>query len=216
MSIKNFVNFLKTNLTNIIIVFLIVALGIGIFQITKKEYSYKIYRENVELLYDGARADLVTSIDSVIRIVAPSTCMNGLAILKACEEYDIDLFFVLAQGQLESHFGTKGMAAKTNSVFNVFAYDGHSYEKISKNGKYKHPDLSLEPYMKLLKSRYLVDGKTEKDLMIKYVDCNGKRYASDKNYEDSLIGIYNKYITCKPLQGGYNTYLKYKILSGKH
>ena len=215
MSVKNFVNFRKTN-TNIIIVFLIIALGIGVFQISKKEYSYKIYRENVELLYDGARADLVTSIDSIIRTVAPSTCMNGLAILKACEEYDIDLFFVLAQGQLESHFGTKGMAAKTNSVFNVFAYDGHSYEKISKNGKYKHPDLSLEPYMKLLKSRYLVNGKTEKDLMIKYVDCNGKRYASDKNYEDSLIGIYNKYITCKPLLCGYNTYLKYKIISGNH
>jgi len=216
MSVKNFVNFLKTTHTNIIIVFLIVTLGIGVFQISKKEYSYKIYRENVELLYDGARADLVTSIDSIIRTVAPSTCMNGLAILKACEEYDIDLFFVLAQGQLESHFGTKGMAAKTNSVFNVFAYDGHSYEKISKNGKYKHPDLSLEPYMKLLKSRYLVNGKTEKDLMIKYVDYNGKRYASNKNYEDSLIGIYNRYITCESLLVNYNTYLKYKILSGNH
>ena len=179
------------------------------------EYTYNIQRENVELMYDGARADLVQCIDSTIRSYAPTTCMNGLEILRQCEEGNIDLFFVLAQGHIESHFGTKGMALKTNSVFNIFAYDGHDYQKINKKGKYKHPDLSLIPYIKLLNDKYLVDGKTEKDLMVNFVDVNGNRYASSKDYENNLTNMYNRYTSNKRLMNCYRSYTKYKILSGK-
>ncbi len=179
------------------------------------EYTYNIQRENVELMYDGARADLVQCIDSTIRSYAPTTCMNGLEILRQCEEGNIDLFFVLAQGHLESHFGTRGMALKTNSVFNVFAYDGHDYQRINKKGKYKHPDLSLIPYIKLLNDKYLVDGKTEKDLMMNFVDINGHRYASSEDYENNLTNMYNRYISNERLMNCYKSYTKYKILSGK-
>ena len=179
------------------------------------EYTYNIQRENVELMYDGARADLVQCIDSTIRSYAPTTCMNGLEILRQCEDGNIDLFFVLAQGHLESHFGTRGMALKTNSVFNVFAYDGHDYQKINKKGKYKHPDLSLIPYIKLLNDKYLVDGKTEKDLMMNFVDVNGHRYASSEDYENNLTNMYNRYISNERLMNCYRNYTKYKILSGK-
>ena len=88
-----------------------------------------------------------------------------------------------AQGQLESHFGTEGIAAKTNMVWNVGAFDNKSAEDIindkNKNTAISHPDKSIEPYIRLLYSTYLVDGKTEKDMFIKYVDKNGKRYASN-------------------------------------
>ena len=120
-----------------------------------RNYFVEIYRDNIELMYEGARADLVENIDFMIQEVAPTSCMNGLSLLRGCEEYDVDIFFVLAQAQLESHYGTRGLAARTNSVFNVFAYDGHDYDRINKNGKYQHPDLSIEPYLKLLKEKYL-------------------------------------------------------------
>ena len=181
----------------------------------KDNYSFLINRDNIELIYDGARADLVQCIDSTIRVYAPTTCMNGLEILRQCEKYDVDIFFVLAQGHLESHFGTRGMALRTNSVFNVLAYDDKSYDAICSNGKYKHPDLSLVPYLKLLKSRYLIDGKTETDLMVNYVDVDGHRYASSKEYEVNLTNMYHKYISNEQLISCYKQYTKYKILAGK-
>ena len=191
------------------------AIGIASHNPKFDNYSFCIQRDNMELMYEDARADLVQSIDSVIRVVAPTTCMNGLAVLRECEKYNVDLFFVLAQGHLESHFGTKGMALKTNSVFNVYAYDEHSYEKINSKGKYSHPDLSIEPYLKLLSRRYLVDGKTETDLMHNYVDVGGQRYASSKEYENNLTEKYHKYISDENLMNNYRRYAKYKILSGK-
>lgn len=179
------------------------------------DYNFKIQRENIELMYDGARADLVQCIDSTIRVYAPTTCMNGLEILRQCEKYNVDLFFVLAQGQIESHFGTKGMALRTNSVFNVYAYDGYTYEQINKKGKYPHPDLSIEPYLRLLTERYLVNGKTEMDLMNNYVDKYDKRYASSEEYEFKLTTSYQQYITNKELMDCYKQYVKCKILAGK-
>ena len=103
-----------------------------------------------------------------------------------CIAYDIDINFVLAQGHIESHFGTQGLARKTNSVWNVLAYDSLSYEEISDKGKYHSPDASIEPYLSLLKERYINGNVTEYDLLVKYVDKNGKRYASSKTYEDAV------------------------------
>lgn len=190
------------------------VLGIFLFNRSDK-YVFKVQRENVELMYEGARADLVQCVDSTMRIYAPTTCLNGITLLQKCEEYGVDIFFVLAQGHKESHFGTKGMASKTNSVFNVYAYDGHNFNKINKKGKYEHPDLSIEPYLKLLKNRYMVDGKSEIDLMHNYVDKDGNRYASSKEYENDLINIYQMYISNKKLNDCLQRYTKYKLLAGK-
>ena len=180
----------------------------------RKNYSLEIYESNLRLKYEQHRADLVDAIDFTIREAAPNTSMNALEILNQCEKNDIDLFFVLAQGHVESHYGTKGLAQKTNSVFNVFAYDGKGYKDICKKGKYSHPDLSIEPYMHLLKNRYLVDGKTEMDLLENYVDKDGKRYASSKTYELQLRNIYNSLKNNESLNNAYDQYMKYKILIG--
>lgn len=160
--------------------------------------------------FKRSRTDLIESIDSVIRVVAPTTRLSGSEILYQCEQNDVDLFFVLAQGQLESHFGTRGLASKTNSVFNVLAYDGKRYDQICQNGKYDHPDLSIEPYIKLLKTRYLVDGKTEIDLLNKFVDGRGHRYASNPRYERDLSSIYRKYTKIDSLVNKYNSYKQLK------
>lgn len=179
-----------------------------------KNYSLEIYESNLRLKYEQCKAELVEEIDFIISEVAPSTTMNGIEILNQCELNNIDLFFVLAQGHVESHYGTKGLAQKTNSVFNVFAYDGKGYKDICKKGKYSHPDLSIRPYMELLKKRYLVGGKTEMDLLDDYVDMNGNRYASSKTYESQLRNVYNSLKNNEKLNETYEKYLKYKILIG--
>lgn len=155
--------------------------------------SYEVYQEESRLRYDSLLLELTNEIDAYISKASNGTSsLSGLVVATQCIEHDIDICFVLAQGEQESHFGTKGVARKTNSVFNVFAFDGYSYNKINANGKYNHPNDCVEPYLRLLKRDYLVDGKTEFDMLHKYVNKNGARYASAENYEDSLCNKMNK------------------------
>ena len=58
---------------------------------------------------------------------------------------------------------------------------------------YKYPNESIEPYLKLLIDNYLVD-KLETDLLNKYVNKNGLRYATDPDYEVKLRGKYNSIV----------------------
>lgn len=155
--------------------------------------SYEVYQEESRLRYDSLLLELSNEIDAYISKVSNgSSSLSGFVVATQCIEHDIDICFVLAQGEQESHFGTQGVARKTNSVFNVFAFDGHSYNKINANGKYNHPNDCVEPYLKLLKRDYLVNGKTEFDMLHKYVNKNGARYASAESYEDSLCNKMNK------------------------
>ena len=147
---------------------------------------YEIYTEMNQLTYDSLKAVLVEQVNSYIQQSAPTSALDGLVVVNKCIDYDIDICFVLAQGEIESHFGTQGLARKTNSVFNVYAYDDKKLHEINKNGKYKHPDDSVEPYIKLLKREYLVENKTEYDMLKKYVNYRGNRYASALDYEQKL------------------------------
>lgn len=136
---------------------------------------------------------LEIEVDNYIKSIAPTSKLSGKDIVEKCLEYNIDIAFVLAQGQIESHYGTTGTARKTNSVFNVGAYDGHSANKQNKNGfGFNNPNDSIEPYLILLANEYLVNGKTEYDLMNNYINYLGMRYASNNNYERMLKSIYNK------------------------
>ena len=111
---------------------------------------------------------LVNEVDTYIQRIALSSKLEGKVIVDMCLKYNIDIIFVLAQGQAESHFGTTGTARKTNSVFNVGAYNGHSASKQISNGfGFKHPNDSVEPYILLLINNYLVN-KTTNDLLYNY------------------------------------------------
>lgn len=116
--------------------------------------------------------------------------LDSKLLVDLCFEYDIDIIFVLAQGQIESLFGTKGIASKTNSVWNIGSYDGRSADYINRKGKgYEHPNHSIEPYLKVLKNHYLVN-KTEEHLMNNFVNKYGQRYASNPQYEVMLRSVY--------------------------
>ena len=176
----------------------------------EKNYVFEIYRQNLELDYYGAKDTLVDAIDSYIREIAPSSVMNGIAFVNKCDEYNMDLFFVIAQAQVESTFATKGLGQKMNSAFNVKAYDGKGSKHMD---KYHHPDESIEPYMILIKKYYMGDSKTEMDLLNNYVDLNNKRYASNTDYETMMLTAYKRLVNRYGKL--YDDYLKYKTLCRK-
>ena len=177
-----------------------------------QDYNSQIVRSRNELHYQGIKDKLVEATDKYIQTVGPGSCLNGLVLLEACDKYNIDLKFALAQGHIESHFGTKGVAAKTNSVFNVMSFDGLTAEQIIRSGKgYSHPDHSVVPYLKLLTEKYLLD-KTEQDMFIKFENVQGQRYASDKNYEKKLLDTYEKIDSISEITTLYNEYKKYCII----
>ena len=181
-----------------------------------KDHSYDIYRTQNELKYYAAKDAVVESIDKYIDSIAPKSCLNGIVVFEMCEKYDVDIMFVLAQGQIESHFGTAGIAAKTNSVWNVMAFDGRSAsDMIAKGHGYEHPDYSVEPYLVLITTKYMVNGKTEKDLMNNYVSSSGHRYASSKTYETAMTNTYNRIKNTTNIDTLYGEYKKYKTLCNR-
>lgn len=177
------------------------------------DYSYQIYRSRTELAMEGVKDNIVTEIDNYIDSVASDSGLNGIRLFELCDKYGVDVRFAMAQAEAESHFGTKGVAAKTNMVWNVKAYDNRTADDMIKKGDAKtHPDMSIEPYLILLTNEYLVNGKTEHDMFDKFVDSNGKRYASNPNYETMVLNIYNRINESTKLKDLLKEYRKYKMI----
>ena len=177
------------------------------------DYSYQIYRSRTELAMEGVKDNIVTEIDNYIDSVASDSGLNGIRLFELCDKYGVDVRFGMAQAEAESHFGTKGVAAKTNMVWNVKAYDNRTADDMIKKGDAKtHPDMSIEPYLILLTNEYLVNGKTEYDMFDKFVDSNGKRYASNPNYETMVLNIYNRINENTKLKDLLKEYRRYKMI----
>ena len=87
------------------------------------------------------------------------------------------------------------------------AYDGYYYSNIMTIHKYSHPNMSIEPYLKLLYKKYLTY-EAEEGLLKNFVDHNGNRFASDKNYEERLRYKY-KYISNNTQIDSLNSQLNY-------
>ena len=163
---------------------------------------------NVIEYIDSVKTQLINEVDTYINTIAPSSKLDGEIVVDMCCEYNVDIAFVLAQGQIESHFGTTGTARKTNSVFNVGAYDGYSASKQHAHGfGFSHPNESVEPFLILLTTNYLVNGKTINDLMMSYINYLGMRYASDARYEYMLRSVYNKINSKTNINSLYNEYV---------
>lgn len=142
---------------------------------------------------DSIRTELVRATNEYISQNFPKSKLTGEALVTACEKHDFDLCFALAQAEIESHLGTAGKAKKTNSPWNVHAWDSRSAQQMNKMGYgYSHPDQSIEPYIELVKSKYLGTKRTIYDLMKNYVTFSGKRYASNPKYEFALKAAYKR------------------------
>lgn len=145
------------------------------------------YIRELQVSYQGVKCKLVDATQHYIDSVAPNSGLRALILVEKCEEYGIPISFTLAQAEIESHFGTKGLAFKTNSVWNVGAFDNLPDKEVKY--KYDNPNNSVDDYLSLLDRNYL-QGKTIEDLLESYVDINGSRYASDKYYEFKLKAKY--------------------------
>ena len=117
-------------------------------------------------------------------------------LIKVCEETGFDLPLLLAQMQCESNFGLNGKrCAETNSPFSVGLYDN------GKNiVKYDSQDDAIDDYIRLMQRDYLVNGKTVDGLLTPggFVNKNGYRYASDKEYENKVRATRNSIIRKYP------------------
>lgn len=155
--------------------------------------STELIMEQYRNDFNNARDVLAVEVHEYISTIAPRAEIDPYILIDLCTEYDIDVAFVMAQGQIESHYATAGTAKRTKSIFNVGAYDGHSAARQRRNGfGFDDPNDSIEPYLILLTSDYLVNGKTINDLMTNYVNHLGMRYASNRKYESQLKSVYNK------------------------
>ena len=159
--------------------------------------------------YENARNQLAIEVDNYILSVAPKANIDPYLMIDLCSEYGVDIRFVLAQGQIESHFATKGTASRTLSIFNVGAYDGHSASRQRRNGfGFSDPNESIEPYLRLITTEYMVNGKTESDLMKNYVNGLGMRYASNPRYESMLRSVYKRISNRPAFSIAYENYLE--------
>jgi flagellum-specific peptidoglycan hydrolase FlgJ len=148
----------------------------------KSVYVIKQYNVKVDIT-NSLKKEVKMYIDKI----APGSKVSADTLTNICLKYKINICFVLAQGHLESHFGTRGMATFTNSVFNVGTFDNGI---IIRN--YKTANQSLEPYVVLLISNYLNKEKSVDTLINNYKNKNGYRYAMANNYEEQLKIIYNR------------------------
>lgn len=116
-------------------------------------------------------------------------------VMDVSAKYGVPVELILAQGRLESNFGTKGRGARTKNIYNVgnvtagdtMAKDSTEQKKYSRdmgdwvNGLESYADLMLRKYRP-------ADGNWNK-LLEEFVNNDGNRYATDTNYEKTLSSI---------------------------
>jgi len=170
------------------------------------EIGFKpIQRDSLDIIYKS----LISEVDKYIFGYAPSTKLLPLTFIDVCKKQNFDIVLAMSQAHIESHYGTKGIASRTNSVFNVGTYDDGTIKY-----RYSDPNHSVEPYTSLMNRNYLRQGKKAADIL-KYkafVDYKGDRYASFKFYEYRVKGVYDDILDKTSIDELYKIYTseKYK------
>jgi flagellum-specific peptidoglycan hydrolase FlgJ len=154
----------------------------------EEETEHVVYVNSIK---ERVNTKLIEEVKNYLQIAAPGTKIDPEMLVNLCDKYKMDVSFVIAQGLLESHMGTKGLAAQTNSVWNVGTYDDGQIKH-----RYSDPNESIEPYLKLVTEKYLIkitsSGDTIKKDIIQltrdrgFVNYRGYRYATSPTYESSL------------------------------
>ena len=113
------------------------------------------------------------------------------AFVNASSQYNLDISFMLAVAHYESHCGCGDLAQRTNSIFSQGLWSDGSIHTT-----FNTMDESVYGFAKLITRDYLVNGKTVDDFMKRggFVNYQGKRYATEPNYETTLCKIRNAII----------------------
>jgi len=164
--------------------------------LTSNDIKYIVYQPSEEEMYVNnlktkMKIELIKEVQTYITNLAPNAKLTAEYVVNKCLEYDTDIIFVLAQAMLESHFGTKGKATITNSVWNVGTYDDGQILY-----RYRSANESLEPYLKLVNEKYLISVSIKGDTIYKdlghllqdrgYINYRGARFASARGYENGM------------------------------
>lgn len=168
---------------------------------TSKPKRISIVTDTLQKI-DTVREMLVKNVSAYLKKRFPKSKLTPSHLVDVCLKHNFDICFAMAQAEVESGYGTQGKAKRTNSPWNVGACDGHSVKRIKKNGHaFEHPDHSIEPYILLIKRKYLGNKKSVHDLMNRFTTLGGSRYASNPSYERSIKNTYNrlKRVIWKPI-----------------
>lgn len=174
------------------------------------------HRQEADNPYGMEKSDydlFLKKLNSVISLIDTNLKRNGKSIdnirfnpenvVYLCYKHDFDLPLMLAQMQCESHFGTDPRAQRTGSVISIGQWDDRT------TVTYDTQDDCFEPYIQIMKSDYLQDGKVSVDELLKsgqFVNKDRKRYARNPHYERDIRVTRNKIMREYPeLAQDYNT-----------
>lgn len=165
---------------------ILVSFHYGLVLIENKCDHKKVEIDSCSINRQFIATQLVSEVKEYINTYAPSSSMTPEAIVSKCLDKDYSISLLLAQAHIESHFGTKGRATRTNSVFGVGAYDDGTNK-----ASYESPDDAIDNYLDLMINYYL---KNDPPLeVLKKGLTRGKyRYASDPQYEWKIISKINQ------------------------
>lgn len=148
-----------------------------------------IQKEDQKIQSKQEREKEIKNINKILELYK-ETKLQADTIYKYCNIYNIDYLFLLSVGILESQLGTDPKAyraRRNNTIFSVGEVDsGVSYRK------YKTVHESVQGFCILIHNLYKKNGRTEKDLMRKFTNIYGNRYASSRKYEKILKAIYKR------------------------
>ena len=185
------------------LMFLLPLISINAATIDSNNYAYGSINTEIGVNNNPTKESIIESINkeaiTFVKKYYPN-CPDIIStyIVKKGLENDIDICFMLAQTQLETSFGKAGIG-RTSSRHSLFGVEKRHYSN--------YVD-AINDYVKLLKTSYLVKGRTEQNLLKNYVNKGGYRYAGNPNYEVSLRKYYNTICNVTKIKSLQNQYKK--------
>ena len=185
------------------LMFLLPLISINAATIDSNNYAYDSINTEIGVNNKSTKESIIESINkeaiTFVKKYYPN-CPDIIStyIVKKGLENDIDICFMLAQTQLETSFGKAGIG-RTSSRHSLFGVEKRHYSNYVE---------AINDYVKLLKTSYLVKGRTEQNLLKNYVNKGGYRYAGNPNYEVSLRKYYNTICNVTKIKSLQNQYKK--------
>lgn len=185
------------------LMFLLPLISINAATIDSNNYAYGSINTEIGVNNNPTKESIIESINkeaiTFVKKYYPN-CPDIIStyIVKKGLENDIDICFMLAQTQLETSFGKAGIG-RTSSRHSLFGVERRHYSNYVE---------AINDYVKLLKTSYLVKGRTEQNLLKNYVNKGGYRYAGNPNYEVSLRKYYNTICNVTKIKSLQNQYKK--------